>query len=378
MHIIIAPNAFKGSLTATEAADHIAAGLQESRLQCQVTKFPTGDGGDGTAVLIAEKWRASTITTMAHDPLGRKIAAKFGWVEQSKTAIIEMSEASGLRLLKKDELNPLKANSRGTGELIRAALGKGATKIILGVGGSATVDGATGMLAELGIRFFDAHRSEISDLPGDLIALNKIDISGLDPRLENCEIIVLCDVRNTLLGEKGAATVFGPQKGADEKQVHFLEDGLKQFNKITVKDLKTNMSEMIHGGAAGGMAAGLSAFLKAKLVPGIDYFLQVMDFEKVLDGANLVITAEGSLDEQTLEGKGPAGVAKLSQEKSIPVVMMAGAIPLHPGKEMRQYFDAILPIGHAVVPLKESMLNTAENLTRTACELGNILALRKS
>lgn len=377
MHIIIAPNAFKGSLSASEAADHIADGLKESQLECRLTKFPIGDGGDGTAELIAEKWNVSTVKTTVHDPLGRKITAGFGWMDKSKTAIIEMSEASGLRLLKNEELNPLKANTKGTGELINAALDKGATKMILGVGGSATVDGASGLLLASGIRFLDEQEEEIRDFPKGLVNLKSIDTSGLDPRLKSCKIIVLCDVKNTLLGKEGAAAVFGPQKGADEKQVDLLEKCLAQFDEITRQDLNVDMSSIVHGGAAGGLAAGLSAFLKAELVSGIDYFLEVMGFEKVLKEADLVITAEGSLDNQTLDGKGPAGIAKLAQEKNIPIVILAGAIPLQPGKEMHRFFDAILPIGHAVVSLEEAIQNTAADLTRTAFELGNLLAIRE-
>ena len=378
MHIIIAPNAFKGSLSATEAANRIADGLLESRLPCRLTKFPIGDGGDGTAELIAAKWNASILKRTVHDPLGRKITAAFGWLEKSGTAIIETSEASGLRLLKRDELNPLKSNSRGTGELIKAALDQGATKIILGVGGSATVDGASGLLLELGVRFLDENHEEIIDVPKGLIGLKNIDTCSLDPRLKNCEIIVLCDVKNKLLGANGAAAIFGPQKGADAKQVDLLEGCLAQLNKITKENSKVDMSAIIHGGAAGGMAAGLSTFIKAELVSGIDYFLKVMDFEKVLKDVDLVITAEGSLDDQTLEGKGPAGVAKLAHEKNIPVVMLAGVIPLKPGKEMRRYFDVILPIDQALVPLEQAMQNTAADLTRTACEIGNLLSIRKN
>ncbi len=377
MHIIIAPNAFKASLSALEAADRIAAGFEESRLQCRLTKFPIGDGGDGTAELIAKKRNAFTIRKTVHDPLGRIITANFGWIDKSKTAIIEMSEASGLRLLKKDELNPIKANTKGTGELIKAALDKGAKKIILGLGGSATVDGGSGLLSELGVRFLDEQERDIRDLPRGLVNLKSIDISGLDPLLKNCEIIVLCDVKNKLLGIKGAAAIFGPQKGADKKQVDLLENCLAQLNKITRKDLKVDMSSIIHGGAAGGVAAGLSAFLKAELASGIDYFLEIMGFKELLKDADLVITAEGSLDKQTLEGKGPAGVAKLAKEKKIPVLMLAGAVPLQPGIEMYKYFDAMLPIGHAAVSLEQAMQNTAADLTRTACEIGNILAIHK-
>ena len=377
MHIIVAPNAFKGSLSAPQTADCIANGLRESNLSCRLTLFPIADGGDGTASLIAHKLKSKLIKKTVHDPLGRKIKADFSWVETSKTAIIEMSEASGLRLLKQGELDPMKANTKGTGQLIKAALDLGATEIIMGVGGSATVDGASGLLAELGVRFLDEHQQEILNLPEGLISLKRIDTSGLDPRLKTCKIVVLCDVKNTLLGEKGAAAVFGPQKGADEKQVKFLERCLKQLNDITRQDLGVEMSSIIHGGAAGGVAAGLSAFLKTELVSGIDYFLGIMDFEKALKSADLVITAEGGLDEQTLEGKGPAGVAKKAKEKNIPVVILAGSIPREPGKEMRKYFDAIFSIGHGVVPLNEAIQNTASDLKRTACELGNILAFIK-
>ena len=377
MHILIAPNAFKGSLSARQAADCIADGLHQSNLSCRLTLFPIADGGDGTATLIAGKMRSKTIKKTVHDPLGRKIEADFGWMEKSKTAVIEMSETSGFRLLKREELNPLRADTKGTGELIKAALDLGAKKIIMGVGGSATVDGGSGLLSELGVCFLDDHQQEILNFPEGLISLKSMDISHLDPRIETCKIIVLCDVKNTLLGKNGASAVFGPQKGADEKQVVLLEKCLQQLNNITRQDLNIEMSSIIHGGAAGGMAAGLSAFLKAELVSGIDYFLKIMDFEEVLKEADLVITSEGSLDEQTLEGKGPAGVAKLAKEKNIPVLMLAGAIPLQPGKEMRQYFDAILPIGHALVSLEDAMQNTAADLRRTGCELGNILAIRE-
>lgn len=377
MHIIIAPNAFKASLSARQTADCIADGLRQSNLSCRLTLFPIADGGDGTASLIAEKMKSQSIKKTVHNPLGEKIQAKFSWIEKSKTAIIDMSEASGLRLLKKEELNPLKANSKGTGELIKSALDLGAKKIIMGVGGSATVDGASGLLAELGVRFLDDHQKEILNLPEGLISLKSIDLSGLDPRAKISKIMVLCDVKNTLLGENGAAAVFGPQKGADKKQVLFLEECMKRLNDITKQDLNVEMSSIFHGGAAGGMAAGLSVFLKAELVSGIDYFLDVMDFEETIKDAELVITAEGSLDEQTLEGKGPVGVAKKAKEKNIPVVILAGNVPIEPGKKMHEFFDAIFTIGHGVVPLNEAIQNTPMDLKRTACELGNVLAFKE-
>ena len=376
MHIIIAPNAFKGSLSATQAADCIADGLRQSNLSCRLTLFPIADGGDGTATLIADKMKSGSIKKSVHDPLGRKIEANFGWIEKSKTAIIEMSEASGLRLLKKEELNPLKANTIGTGELIKAALDLGATEIIMGVGGSATVDGASGLLSELGVHFLDENQQEILNFPEGLISLKRIDASGLDTRLKACKIVVLCDVENNLLGEKGAAAVFGPQKGADEKQVILLEKCLKQLSEITSQDLKTDMSSFVYGGAAGGVAASLCAFLGADLVSGIDFFLKTMDFEKVIKDADLIITGEGSLDEQTLEGKGPFGVAQNAKEFNVPVVVLAGAIPMKIEEKMHDYFKAIFPIGHAVISLDKAIQNTAADLKRTSCELGNLLSLK--
>lgn len=377
MHIIIAPNAFKGSLSATEAADCIAEGFRQSRLSCRLTLFPIADGGDGTAALIVQKSGSELIKSRVHDPIGRNVEATFGWLENTKAAFIEMSETSGLRLLKKEELDPLNANTKGTGQLIRAALDKGAREIVLGVGGSATTDGGTGLLSDLGVRFLDRDQREIMNFPVGLVKLKSIDTANLDRRLKACKLTVLCDVKNTLLGEKGSATVFGPQKGANEEQVLLLEKCLRQFDKVVRRDLGVDMSAIIYGGAAGGVAAGLSAFLHAELVSGIDYFLNVMDFEVVINNADLIITAEGSLDAQTLEGKGPFGVAIKAREKNIPVVILAGAIPFETRDKVQKYFDAIFLIGNAAVSLQEAMENTAVNLKRTARELGNIFALKE-
>jgi glycerate 2-kinase len=376
MRILIAPNAFKGSLTAGEAAGSIAAGLKQSMLSCTLKLIPIADGGDGTAHLISKIMSARVVKVWVHDPLGKKILAGYGWVNETKTAIIELADASGLRLIKESELDSMKSNTRGTGELIRSALNKGAQKIILGIGGSATVDGASGLLHELGIKFLDKQNTEISELPKGLLGLNRIDASGLDDRLKNCEIILLCDVNNKLLGKNGAAAVFGPQKGADKKTVALLEKCLNQFNKIVKKDLKVDMNSFIHGGSAGGVAAGLAAFANAKLVSGIYYFLDTVNFENELKKADLVITAEGKLDMQTLEGKGPYGVAEKAKQYKIPVIIFAGQVPTTVGKELQPYFDVIFPIGHGPSLVEDAMKNSAADLERTAFEIGNLLALK--
>lgn len=376
MHIVIAPNAFKGSLTSGSAAECIAAGLKKSKLSCTTKSIPIADGGDGTAHLISKKLSAKTLYAIVHDPLGKKITASYGWDKKNKTAIIEMADASGIRLLKKEALSPLKSNTRGTGELIKAALNKGATKIIIGLGGSATVDGATGLLNELGVRFLDKSGRKLTELPKGLLALNRVDVNSMDSRLKDCEIILLCDVTNKLLGKNGSAAVFGPQKGANEKEVALLEKCLYQFNKIVKKDLKVDMDSFKHGGTAGGVAAGLAAFINAKLVSGISYYLDIAGFDDELKNADIVITAEGALDTQTLEGKGPYGVAEKANHHKIPVIVLAGMVPQKIGKELHEYFNAIFSIGHGPSPIEEAIKNTSTDLERTAFELGNLLALK--
>jgi len=377
MYIVIAPNAFKGSISAKETASLIAAGFRQSHLSCQLKLVPIADGGDGTSALVAQWMDSMPVVAQVHDPLGRKINAIFRWIADEKTAIIEMSDASGLRLLKKDELNILQFNTKGTGELILAALEKGAEKLILGVGGSATVDGATGLLSSLGIRFLNDEGNEIIELPLGLMQLKSIDTSGLDPRFKACEVVVLCDVQNTLLGKNGAAAIFGPQKGADEKDVIVLEECMKRLNEVTEKALNIEMASLIYGGSSGGVAAGLAAFVNAELVSGIEFFLDVIDFDQVLQKADLVITAEGSLDNQTLAGKGPYGVARRAKNKKIPVIGLAGQVPLKIGSKMHKYFDVLLSIGHSPSSIQESIDNTAADIKRTSCELGNLLALRQ-
>jgi len=378
MHILIAPNAFKGSLTSGEAAQCIAKGLKKSKLSCTVKEIPIADGGDGTAHLISKKLSAKTMHAVVHGPLGKKITASYGWDKENKTAIIEMSDASGIRLLKKEELNPLKSNTRGTGELIKSALDKGAKKIVIGLGGSATVDGASGLLNELGVKFLDKSGRRLMGLPKGLLALNRIDVRTMDSRIKDCEIILLCDVTNKLLGKNGAAFVFGPQKGANPKEVALLEKCLYQFNKIVKKDLKVDMDTFTHGGTAGGVAAGLAAFAHAKLSSGISYYLDLISFDNELNNAALTITAEGALDTQTLEGKGPYGVAKKAKDKKVPVIMLAGQVPQEIGKDLHEYFNAIFPIGHAPALIEDAIKSTAIDLERTTYELGNLLALKNN
>lgn len=376
MIILIAPNAFKNSLTASQVANAIREGLLESKLGCTCDCFPIGDGGDGTAELIINHCGGKIVSVNVHNPLGRIIKSSFGLIDNGKTAVIEMSNASGLRLLQSDELDPLHTSTSGTGELIQAALDKGVSKIIMGIGGSATVDGGVGLLTALGIKFLDASSKILSRLPETLPDLKKIDVSGLDERILRCELIILCDVENKLLGTHGAAAVFGPQKGATAEGIKKLEAALKKLRDIAFQQTGFDMAAIKYSGAAGGTAAGVAAFLNAKLVNGIDYFLKVTNFDAHLVNAHLVITGEGNIDAQTLDGKGPFGVAKKAKEKNLPVIGMAGRVPFKPDKQLDKYFDIILAIGNEPTDITTALQSTNANLKRTATAVGNMLSLR--
>jgi glycerate 2-kinase len=357
MNILIAPNAFKNALTADAAATAILQGLRQSRLKFAGECFPVGDGGDGTGELLIKRLGAEIIEATARDPFGRERQTSFGLVTATNTAIIEMASASGIRLLKREELDPLRATSAGTGDLIRAALDKNARHIILGMGGSATVDGGAGILTALGTRILDT----------------SIDTTGLDPRLAATEITILCDVSNPLLGPQGAAAVFGPQKGATPQAVQQLEATLRQLAAAVYTTIGKDITAIRSGGTAGGAAAGLYGVLDARLVNGIDYFLQITGFEEALQHTDLVITGEGSIDEQTLQGKAPFGVAVAAKKRGIPVIGLGGRLP-QSATALDDYFDALLPINHQLLRPPEALRQTAANLTATARSLGNVMA----
>jgi glycerate kinase len=375
MHILIAPNAFKNSLTAQAAAEAIREGFESSSLDCTTECFPIADGGDGTAELIIKKLNGTNVPIQVNDPLGRTIDASFGLIDNGLTAVIEMADASGLRLLKQDELNPMHATSYGTGQMIKKALDLGITKIIIAMGGSATVDGGTGLLTALGTKFMGSDKIVLKNLPEDLYQMKYIDVTGLDPRIANCEMIVLCDVDNTLLGDTGAAAVFGPQKGASAADVILLDKGLSTLSEITLKELGRNMAAIKYGGAAGGASAGVYAYLNAKLVNGIDYFLDITGFDNSLQNANFVITGEGSIDEQTLQGKGPYGVANRAKMRSIPVIGLAGKIPLELNEKLSKYFNVLLAIGNKPIDISTALCQTKQNLTRLSRQIGELIKI---
>ncbi|MBO9619176.1 MAG: glycerate kinase [Niabella sp.] len=370
MKIVIAPNAFKNSLPAAEVAAALKEGLLRSGLSATLACCPVGDGGDGTGELLRDYFNAQTIACTVADPLGRPISAPFGWVTETRTAIIEMADASGLRLLNPGEYAPKIATTTGCGQLLKAAFDKGAAEILLCIGGSATVDGGTGILKELGVRFNDKSGNLLQQLPVDLQGLDSIDLSGLNERINHTRITILCDVKNRLLGAKGAAAVFGPQKGATPGNMALLEKALTRLNEVAEKVTGVNMNALEYSGAAGGVAAALVAFCKARAVDGIDYFLQKIHFGQQLAGADWVITGEGTIDQQTLDGKAPYGVARMAKEQHCKVIGVAGKVPEMPGAALDQYFDRLFSINEIPVSLAEAIKNTRTNLVKVGERIG--------
>lgn len=367
MHILVAPNAFKNSLDARGAADAIADGIGQSGLLCSIKCLPVGDGGDGTGALLVEHFKGQYEELEVLDPLGRKIRSRLGWIEAHKTAVIEMADASGLRLLKASEYNPLIASSYGTGELIRHAVLAGASKIILCIGGSATVDGGVGILSALGVKLI-GENGGILKAPFELVWLADIDTGNLLKEIQDVDFRILCDVSNPLIGENGAAAVFAPQKGAGGEEISILESGLRQLAGLILSKTGNDISHIVHGGAAGGVAAGLHGILGAKLENGIEAFLRFVDFDTELKKGNWVITGEGSIDEQTLHGKAPFGVAKKAKEYGKFVLGLAGKISEPIDKTLFEYFDELICINEPGTSLEEALRNTGFNLEKTARE----------
>lgn len=373
--ILLAPNAFKHSLDALAVAKAIGEGLQLGGYRGELVYFPIGDGGDGTIDLLLHQLGAERLSKTVTGPLGEPVKASYGLIRQKKIALIEMADASGVKLLKDEERDPMKATSYGTGELMAEALDQGVEEIVIGMGGSATVDGGCGILAAFGARFYDEQGNVLEAYPASLQSLAKVDLNGLDKRLQNVKITILCDVANKLLGDRGAAAVFGPQKGANEQQVKVLDIFLGQLSVQLKQATGRDMATVDSGGVAGGAAGGLYAALDAQLVSGITHFMELTGFEEALMTTDLLITGEGSLDSQTLGGKGPFGVALKAKEKGKPVIAVAGKVPLVYDVDMHNAFDVVLPIGHEPMQLADAIKVAKQNLIRTGTVIAGFLTI---
>jgi glycerate kinase len=365
MKLVAAPNALKGSLSPFEAAAAIATGVRRVSPNIEVVQLGIADGGDGTAEVVCRARGGTFKEVTALDPLGRSRAARYGWLDDG-TAVLDVATASGLALLGSDERDALAATSYGTGELIRAALAGGAQRILLGVGGSATVDGGAGILEALGARLLDGGGEPLPRGGGALTRLARIDLSQLDERARQVPIDIACDVDSLLLGELGAARLFGPQKGASPEGVQQLEAGLGQLAGVIQRDFGRDVCAVTSGGAAGGIAAGLHGALGARLLPGVDLVLDAVGFDAALAGAALCITAEGLLDRQSLRNKGPFGVARRAARQGVPVVALGGGIASDVSDQDFPDFAGMFSICPRPMSLEQAMRDAGPLLTTAA------------
>ena len=374
MQVIIAPNSFKGSLDAFSVAVSIEKGLSKSKLNVSCSLFPIADGGDHT-LEVFHSWMGGTVMKKkVHGPFGENVIADWLYIAEEKTAVIEMAKCSGISLVDKSMLNPLNACSFGTGQLIMEAAHEGAKTIILGLGGSATVDGGLGILQALGAKLFDKNQHVISNTTNPLLDLENLSIEKLDPLLKNIEFIILCDVENPLLGPNGAAHVFGPQKGATKDGVEKLEKSMAKMDKILSEKTGVSYSNIPGSGAAGGIAVSLKSFFNTSMVSGVDFLLEKMSFVESISNADLLITAEGKVDSQTLHGKGPYGVSEKAKKYGIPCIILAGKAD--DIDKLNHGFDAVFPITNGPGSLENAMRRTAKDLEVTAKQIGNLLAIK--
>ena len=327
MRVLVAPDKFKGSLTAGQVAEHVAAGLQAAAPGVEVDRLPVADGGDGTVeAAVSAGYRL--VPVQAEGPTGDRVDT--GYAERAGVAVIELADVSGLRRLPHGRLSPLVASSHGAGEVLHAALDAGCGRIVLGVGGSASTDGGAGMVEALGARLLDEDDKPLLEGGGALGRLRRLDLAGLHPALSGAEVVVASDVDNPLYGPHGAAAVYGPQKGATAEDVAVLDEALRHWAAVVATTTGRDDAEVPGAGAAGGVAFAAMAILGATLRPGIELILELIGFAHRLPGCALVVTGEGSLDEQTLRGKAPAGVAAAARAAGVPVVAVAGRCLLEP------------------------------------------------
>ncbi len=377
-HITVAVDSFKGSLTSFQVACAVEKGFKKVFPNCVVNKVCIADGGEGTVDALVQTLAGEYVDVMVADPLMRPIQAKYGVIDNGKTAVMEMSAASGLPLLLESERNPLKTTTYGTGEMIAHALKHGCRDFLIGIGGSATNDAGVGMLRALGYKFFDRDGKLLHGGGEILEHIAEIDSDNVMPELKEAKFTIACDVTNPLYGPNGAAYVFAPQKGATPKMVEQLDLGLKNFAHVVERHLGVDISELSGAGAAGGLGGALKAFFGATLERGIEMVLNAMNFKQIISDSQLVITGEGRLDKQTVMGKAPSGVMQVASTIGIPTIAIGGAIKDCP--ELREGgFAAMFPIVAMPTSLESAMEYgvAMNNVERTTEQIAKLIKLSK-
>jgi len=372
---LCAPDSFKESLTAMEAARAMAQGIENADHDAEVRCLPMADGGEGTARALVDATGGSMRAVPVHDPLGRPVEGHFGLLADGTTAVVETAEASGLALLEAKERNPLIASSYGTGELMLAAVRSGAKRIIVGLGGSATNDAGAGLLQALGVRLLDKNGNDLAHGGAALANLTTIDISTMDPALKNVAITAACDVTNPLTGPTGASAVFGPQKGASKDDVATLDAALAHFAQVIDSQLGVAVNDVPGAGAAGGIGAALKGFLNAEFRPGIAIVIEQSGLDAAAQWADVVFTGEGSIDFQTKFGKTPAGVAETAKRHGKPVIAVAGHIGTGIDELHEVGIDAVFGIAPGAASLSELLADAAANVARTTEQIVRTLQL---
>ncbi|HEY4786235.1 MAG TPA: glycerate kinase [Bacteroidales bacterium] len=375
MNILIAPDSFKDALSSREVANYLKAGMIKVIPDWLFDLVPLADGGEGTVETILSSVKGETIRITVHDPLMRQISSFIGFIPV-RTALIEMAAASGLMLVSEGERNPWVTTSFGTGELIKTALDNDCKTIILGIGGSATNDAGVGIAMALGVKFLDEKNNPVSAGGGEVGRIRKIDISGLDARISDTEILVACDVTNPLTGPDGASAVYSPQKGADTGMVKELDANLVSLARVIKEQLGKDVETLPGAGAAGGMGAGLVAFLDAKLVRGFDLVASVTRLEQKIANADIVITGEGKVDGQTPFGKTAFGVAQLAKKHKKPVILVAGTIAEGAEVLYSMGVSAMMSVINKPMPLEEALKTTPHLLENTGESIARMLTIR--
>lgn len=366
MKIVIAPDSFKGSLSAKAVAENIRVGIERVYKDIDIRCVPMADGGEGTVQSLVDATRGKILNVRVKGPLLKEVDAFYGILGDEKTAVIEMAAASGLPFVAEGQRNPMITTTYGTGELIKHALDMGCREIIIGIGGSATNDGGLGMAKALGVKFLDHEGMDICHGGGSLSKLHRIDISGIDKRIRDCKITAACDVDNPLCGPRGATYTFGPQKGARGEMLEILDRNLEHYAEVIKSTLNIDIKESPGSGAAGGLGGGLMAFMNVRLQKGIDIVIETVKLEDHIKGADLVITGEGMIDYQTQYGKTPYGVAKTAKKYNIPVVALVGQI----GKDANVLYDmgidSIFALVDGPMSLENALANSADLLQDSA------------
>lgn len=375
MKIVIAPDSFKESLSALEVCNAIEAGIYKLLDKVEIVKIPMADGGEGTVETLVEATNGVIERVTVIGPLGTAVSSFFGILGDGKTAVIEMASASGLPLVPNSKKNPLITTTFGTGQLIKHALDRGCRDFVIGLGGSATNDGGVGMAQALGGAFLDKDQQEVGFGGGALHNIEKIDLSGLDSRIDECNFRVACDVTNPLCGESGAAAVFGSQKGATPEMILTLDENLQHLATLIKRDLGIDVADIPGAGAAGGLGAGLISFCGAELNSGIDIVIETIKLKEKISGASLVITGEGQIDFQTCSGKTPYGVAMAAKEQGIPVVAIVGSIGVGAEKMFDYGINSIFSIVDKPMSVEDSITNASALVTAAAHRIIRLLAI---